>query len=133
MECIIQTGLSKQSYSLILYQERKAAMENVSTLLRHIVIFKYKDGATRDQIEQVTAAFRALQHKIPGIRSFEQGTNNSPEGKNLGFMHVFTLTFEDAQARDAYLPHPEHQQFGALLAELDIVVDVFVIDYFPAV
>ena len=106
-------------------------MENTSTLVRHIVIFKYKDGATADQIQQVTGAFRALQHQIPGIVSFEQGVNNSPEGKNLGFTHVFTLTFESDQARDAYLPHPRHKQFGELLSSLGIVEDVFVIDYFP--
>ena len=106
-------------------------MENTSTLVRHIVIFKYKDGATADQIQQVTAAFRALQYKIPGIVSFEQGVNNSPEGKNLGFTHAFTLTFENDQARDAYLPHPQHQQFGELLSSLAIVEDVFAIDYLP--
>ncbi len=106
-------------------------MENTSTLVRHIVIFKYKEGALADQIQQVTDAFRALQHQIPGIVSFEQGINNSPEGKHLGFTHVFTLTFENVQARDTYLPHPQHQQFGALLTRLGIVADVFVVDYFP--
>jgi hypothetical protein len=106
-------------------------METTSTLVRHIVIFKYKDGASADQIQQVTDAFRALQRQIPGIVSFEQGVNNSPEGKNLGFTHVFTLTFENVQARDTYLPHPQHQKFGELLTRLGIMADVFVIDYFP--
>lgn len=107
-------------------------MENTSSFVRHIVIFKFKNGASSDQIQQVTDAFRALQHQIPGIRSFEQGTNISPEGANLGFTHVYTLTFEDVQSRDTYLPHPQHQQFGALLQRLDILADVFVIDYVPA-
>jgi len=107
-------------------------MENTSTPVRHIVIFKYKTGAIGDQIQQVTDAFRALQNLIPGIRSFEHGINNSPEGKNLGFTHVYTLTFEDVQARDAYLPHPRHQQFGELLQRLDILVDAFVVDYVPS-
>ena len=107
-------------------------METTSTLVRHIVIFKYKDGTPNDQIQQVTDAFRALQHQIHGIRSFEHGINNSPEGKNLGFTHVYTLTFEDVHARDTYLPHPQHQQFGALLRRLNILEDVFVVDYVPA-
>ncbi len=106
-------------------------MENKAHLVRHIVIFKYKHGAPVDQIQQVTDAFRALQHQIPGIVSFEQGVNNSPEGKNLGFAHVFTLTFENVQARDTYLPHPQHQKFGELLTRLGIVEDVFVVDYLP--
>ncbi len=107
-------------------------MENTSKLVRHIVIFKYKDGSSVDQIQQVTDAFRALQHQIPGIDSFEHGINNSPEGKNLGFTHVYTLLFDDIQARDAYLPHPQHQKFGALLQLLDILEDVFVVDYVPS-
>jgi hypothetical protein len=108
-------------------------MSLASAPLRHIVIFKYKPHATDEQIRQVTDAFRALQQSIPGIRAFEHGVNNSPEGKNLGFTHVYTLTFDSAEARDAYLPHPEHAQFGALLGQLDLLADAFVVDYVPAV
>jgi hypothetical protein len=97
--------------------------------VRHIVVFKYKPEATPQQIQQVTDAFRALRKKIPGITGFEDGVNNSPEGKNLGFTHVYMLTFEDAAARDAYLPHPEHAAFGHLLGKLGIVADAFVVDY----
>ena len=97
----------------------------------HVVIFKYKPDVSAGDIQQVTDAFRELQHRIPGIRSFEHGVNNSPEGMNLGFTHVYTLTFESTQARDAYLPHPEHTAFGALVKRLDIVTGVFVVDYVP--
>ena len=97
--------------------------------VRHIVVFKYKPGATPDQIQQVTEAFRDLRKKIPGITAFEDGVNNSPEGKNLGFTHVYQMTFEDAAARDAYLPHPEHARFGQLLGKLGILADAFVVDY----
>src|SRR6185369_16076353 len=74
--------------------------------VRHIVVFKFKQGTTEDQIKQVTDAFRQLKEKIPGIVSFEHGINNSPEKKNFGFTHVYLVTFENAQARDAYLLHP---------------------------
>lgn len=100
--------------------------------VRHVVAFKYKAGASADQIQQVTDAFRALATSIPGITAMEDGVNNSPEGKNLGFTHVYMLTFEDAAARDAYLPHPEHEQFGRLLGRLGIVADSFVIDFTAA-
>jgi len=97
--------------------------------VRHIVVFKYKPGTTPDQIKQVTDAFRDLRKTIPGIIGFEDGVNNSPEGKNLGFTHVYMVTFEDAAARDAYLPHPEHKKFGQLLAKLGVVADAFVVDF----
>ena len=97
--------------------------------VRHIVVFKYKPEATPQQVRQVTDAFRDLKNKIPGITAFEDGVNNSPEKKNLGFTHVYMLTFEDVAARDAYLPHPEHAKFGQLLGKLGVVADVFVVDY----
>ena len=99
--------------------------------MKHIVVFKYKPAATEAQIQEVTTAFQALQAKIPGIVAFEHGLNDSPEGKNLGFTHVYLLTFSDAAARDAYLPHPEHQKFGELLGRLGILDDAFVVDFQP--
>jgi hypothetical protein len=99
--------------------------------VRHVVVFKYKPDATEKQISEVTTAFRGLKKSIPGIVSFEHGINNSPEKKNLGFTHVYMLTFEDAKARDNYLPHPEHKKFGQLLGKLGVMEDVFVVDYLP--
>ncbi len=99
--------------------------------MRHIVIFKYKPAATAEQIEQVTQAFSDLKDKIPGIVAFEHGVNDSPENKNIGFTHVYQMTFEDAAARDTYLPHPEHKKFGELLGQLGILEDAFVVDYVP--
>ena len=97
--------------------------------VRHIVIFKYKADSPAEQIEQVTDALASLTKKVPGIRSFEHGVNNSPEEKNLGFTHVYQFTFDNAAARDTYLTHPEHEQFNAFLRELGVLDDVFVVDY----
>ena len=99
--------------------------------LRHIVVFKYKPGATEELIKQVMDAFVALKTKIPGIVSIEHGVNNSPEKRNQGFTHVYQVTFTNAAARDAYLPHPAHKEFGALLGKLGVLEDVFVVDYTP--
>jgi hypothetical protein len=106
-----------------------AAGQSAGGQVRHMVVFKFKEGTTPDQIRQVTDALRALKDKIPGIVSFERGVNNSPEKKNLGFTHAFLITFENAKARDAYLPHPEHRKFGQLLGQLGVMEDVFVVDY----
>ena len=99
--------------------------------VRHIVVFKFKQGTTAAQIKLITDAFRTLKDKIPGIVSFEHGGNNSPEGKNLGFTEVYLLTFENAGARDAYLPHPEHKKFGELLRQLGVYEGAFVVDFTP--
>lgn len=97
--------------------------------IKHVVVFKYKETATSAQIEEVTAAFKALKTKIPGIITFEYGINNSPENLNKGFTHVYLLTFKDAAARDAYLPHPEHKKFGELLGRLGVLDEPFVVDF----
>lgn len=97
--------------------------------VRHIVVFKYKASATPEQINEISTAFKALKDKIPGIVSYEHGVNNSPENLNKGFTHVYQLTFKNAAARDAYLPHPEHKKFGALLGRLGVLEEPFVVDY----
>ena len=97
--------------------------------VRHVVVFKYKEGATEAQIKEITDAFRALKDKIPGIIAFEHGVNNSPEGLNQDFTHVYLLTFENAAARDTYLPHPDHAEFGNILRGSGIFDGAFVVDY----
>jgi len=100
-----------------------------SDYVRHVVVFKYKPEATESQIKEITDAFRALKDKVPGIVSFETGENNSPENLNQDFTHVYLLTFTNEEARDNYLPHPEHKKFGELLRSSGIFDGVFVVDY----
>lgn len=100
--------------------------------VRHVVVFRYKPDASPEKIQQVTDAIMALKGKIPGILAMEHGVNNSPEKLNQGFTHVFQVTFTNAAARDAYLPHPAHKAFGTLLGSLGILDAVFVVDYTPA-
>jgi hypothetical protein len=95
--------------------------------LRHVVLFKFKDGAPADAVKAIEEKFRGLKSKIAGISDFEWGTDVSPEKLSQGFTHCFFVTFPDAAARDAYLPHPAHQDFVALLKpHLD---KVLVVDY----
>lgn len=97
--------------------------------VRHVVVFKYTEDATEAQIQEITDAFKALKDKIPGITGFEYGVNNSPEGLNQGFTHVYLMTFENEAARDVYLPHPEHKVFGELLMGSGIFDGAYVVDY----
>jgi hypothetical protein len=96
-------------------------------LLRHVVLFKFKDTSSAADIKKVEDAFRGLAKKLPLIKSFEWGKNNSPENLNQGLTHCFLVTFSSEKDRDAYLPHPEHQAFVEILKpHLDKVT---VIDY----
>ncbi|GAA5174666.1 hypothetical protein GCM10025771_04930 [Niveibacterium umoris] len=84
-------------------------------MIRHIVLFRFRDELDAAQVAEAIASFRALQEKIPEVRAFEDGTNVSPEGLAHGFTHAFLLDFEDAAARDAYLHHPAHKAFVAYI------------------
>ena len=92
----------------------------------HVVCFKFKEEAAQEQIDKVCKDFADLKNKIPGILRYQAGVNISPEGLNKGFKHCFILTFKNVKARDAYLPHPAHKEFGKSLGGL--ISDVFVID-----
>lgn len=97
------------------------------SVLRHVVMFKFKEGTAKEDISKVQKVFSALPSKIPQIHSYEWGTNNSPEGLDKGFTHIFFLTFKSEEDRAIYLPHPDHKAFGDVLGPyLD---DVLVLDY----
>ena len=95
--------------------------------LRHVVLFKFKEGTDPAAIATVETAFADLSNKIPEIKSFEWGLNNSPEGLEKGFTHCFLVTFDSEEGRAIYLPHPDHQAFVKLLD--GILEDVLVVDY----
>ena len=84
-------------------------------VLRHVVLFKFKDASTPADVEKIVAAFRGLPAKIPQIKAFECGTDVSPEGKSQGFTHCFLVTFASEADRDAYLPHPAHKEFVSIV------------------
>lgn len=96
-------------------------------LLYHMVSFKFKDTASKEDIRKVEKAFAALPKTIPQIVSFKWGTNNSPEGLNKGFTHGFILSFKSEEDRDAYLVHPDHKEFGKIVGP--VLDDVFVVDF----
>ncbi len=97
------------------------------SVLRHVVLFKFKEGTPEAKIKEIVDAFSALPSKIKEIASYEWGINNSPEGLNKGLTHGFLLTFKSEADRDTYLPHPDHKAFGALLTPH--LEDVTVFDY----
>lgn len=98
-------------------------------IYRHIVLLKFKDGTTEDQIKTIEQAFLKIGEKIDTVKAVEGGRNSSPEKLDQGFTHCFLVTFADAAGRDVYLPHQGHKEFVALMSpSLD---KVLVIDYTP--
>ena len=96
-------------------------------MLRHVVLFGWKADADSAAVNNVIENFKALPQKITTIKQFEWGKNNSPENLNQGLTHCFILTFSSEQDRDAYLVHPAHKAFGALLKP--VLDKVTVVDF----
>jgi len=97
--------------------------------IRHVVHFKFKADASKDQIAKIVEEFAALKAKIPVVESLEWGTNVSPEGLDKGFNYVWIVTFKNAADRDTYLVHPAHKAFVELLKpSLD---EALVVDFVP--
>jgi lysophospholipase L1-like esterase len=96
-------------------------------ILRHVVLFKFKDDVTPEQVQEVVTAFAALKAKIETIEDFEWGTDVGVENLAAGFTHCFVVSFRDTAGRDLYLPHPAHEDFKKLVGpRLD---KVLVVDY----
>lgn len=102
-------------------KEKKAAP------YRHVVLFKFKDDASKEQTAKIEKEFAALKKKIPTITDFEWGTNVSPENHDQGFTHCFVVSFKDRAGLDIYLPHKAHKAFVEQL--LPILDKVLVIDF----
>ena len=103
------------------------ATQAPDSLLRHVVMFSFKEDSYPSGVAAVQDAFAALPAKIPEIHSFEWGTNNSPEGLDKGYTHLFFVTFKSEADRATYLPHPDHQAFVEVLKPH--LNEVLVLDY----
>ena len=121
---LLFTAVGRSIIAFVLSTQSSAAAAGV---YRHVVLFKFKDTATPEQVKAVEDAFRALPTKINTITGYEWGTNVSPEGKDDGFTHCFFVTFKDKAGLEVYLPHPDHKAFGTLLRP--ILDKVLVVDY----
>lgn len=84
-------------------------------VLRHVVLFSFKDSTSPAQVKAIEQAFAALPAQIDLIYEFEWGTDVSVENLSQGYSHCFLVTFLNEADRDSYLPHPAHQAFVAAL------------------
>jgi hypothetical protein len=85
-----------------------------SKLLRHVVLVKFKQTSSAEDISKVEKAFAGLSKSISLIKAFEWGTNNSPENLNQELTHCFFATFSSEKDRDDYLVHPKHKEFVSI-------------------
>lgn len=78
--------------------------------INHVVLLGWTPEATEHQKQACAEALAGLKAIIPGILAYSGGDQNSLEAPGQGIDFGFVMTFADAAARDAYLPHPGHQR-----------------------
>ena len=106
---------------------QKGCSKECPKMLKHVVLFKFKEGTTPEKIKEVENAFASLPGKIDVIKGFEAGTNVSVENRSEGFTHCFVMSFLNEADRDTYLNHPDHKGFGKSLG--GCLDKVLVVDY----
>ncbi|MGL4884672.1 MAG: Dabb family protein [Waterburya sp.] len=79
--------------------------------IQHVALLQFKPEVTPEKIKYLFDRLAELQQLITGIIHFSGGKYSSHEGLNKEYTHGFVMTFASVDARDAYLPHPEHEKF----------------------
>lgn len=94
-------------------------------VLKHVVMYKFKDDQKPEQVQEVIDTFAGLPAKIDKIIGFEYGPNVSQEGKSDGFTHMFVVTFRDEAGLQEYLVHPAHLHYVSVVKDRREKVIVF--------
>jgi len=134
-----QTPADEPEHATLIARDFRAGEVN------HIVLFRFADGVTADQRQEVQDRFRALAHTPhpdgsgPYILSIVAGVQNSHENAGRGFELAFVVRFASEGDRNFYVGAPlvsdpnlfdrQHAAFkdsvGPLLAGGDAGVLVF--------
>lgn len=84
-------------------------------MLLHIVLINFRDDVSDEHKRDIYDELHGLVGRIDGVLSMRFGPNVSPEGLSKGFRDGFVMELRDAEARDRYLAHPDHQAAGSKL------------------
>ncbi len=90
-------------------------------ILRHVVLFRFKDGTSQEQIAQIGEDFLALPDRIEAIQSLEWGSAINEPGS---YSHCLLVMARSEADLKAYEDHPEHKAVGTRFGHLfdDVVV-----------
>lgn len=84
-------------------------------MIRHIVLIKFQPDVAEELIESLFQELRSIRDQVSGIGEIVSGHSESPEQIERGYMHGFTVDFENWEALEAYQTHPDHKALGAKL------------------
>lgn len=76
-------------------------------MILHIVLFKWKEGTTKEQVDALEAAMAKLPAAIPGLKALQLGSDMKFRDGNADW--ALAALFENQEDWQAYQVHPAHQ------------------------
>jgi hypothetical protein len=89
-------------------------------MIRHIVLTRFKPGTPEHTIRGIYTGLAGVAARLEGARGFVGGRSSSPEQIERGYLHGFTIDFDDWDALQRYADDPAHQSLGAQLVDTAI-------------
>jgi len=82
-------------------------------MVKHIVMFEFKDENKSENIKKVKEMLEALVGSVPTLKSMEVGINFSEEERAMDLSII--TEFDNKEALELYANHPEHLNVVAFL------------------
>jgi Stress responsive A/B Barrel Domain len=89
-------------------------------MIRHIMLWNYKDDIPPERRAFLEAELAALPDRVPSLRRVQYGHEpkaGAVGGRNQSFSHCFVMYFDDMAGLAEYTSHPEHINFSAPFKE----------------
>jgi heme-degrading monooxygenase HmoA len=90
------------------------------TRIQHVVLLKFPRPLTADEERWMFDVVAAWPKEIPGFTRLRLGKDVG--GRSGGYDYLLLTEFESAEAMEAYLPHPKHQEFAKWVADMQTEV-----------
>lgn len=85
-------------------------------MIRHIVFFKLKSGATKEQADELLSRLHTLKDRIGQVKDIEVAVDIG--GKPNSYDIVLNSLFDSMEDVEKYAAHPEHVKVVELINEL---------------
>ncbi len=94
-------------------------------MLTHVVLFKFKQGTTAQEIQHLAEGLGGLPELIEEIREFRFGIDMLRSERSYDFALI--SSFDDLDAMQRYQVHPEHQKVLAHVRAISS--NIIAVDY----
>ncbi|MFA6586092.1 MAG: Dabb family protein [Candidatus Paceibacterota bacterium] len=84
-------------------------------MIKHILLFKFKQGVCEEEKNKGIEMLRALEEKVPEIKEWEIGVQREKSDRLYDFAQV--SSFENIEDMKNFGKNPEHEKIKAYLKE----------------